>query len=125
VHFFLLSDPSLPSYEWLLTGLHLLAHPLHHALHPNRGLPAVYIIFHLLRPFGMLGFVELGFATMVGRNKSLLRQLMLRRPVPWLDTMGLDKEFDPMELDSMESGKDPDAMESDAGPEVLCHNLLV
>jgi hypothetical protein len=32
-----------------------------------------------------------------------------------LDTMGLDRESDPMELDSMESGKDPDAMESNAG----------
>jgi hypothetical protein len=39
--------------------------------------------------------------------------------------MGLDKESDPIELDSMEFGKDPDAMESDAGAEVLCHNLLV
>jgi hypothetical protein len=39
--------------------------------------------------------------------------------------MGLDKESDPMELDSMESGKDPDAMESDTRPKVLCHNLLV
>jgi hypothetical protein len=42
-----------------------------------------------------------------------------------LDTIGLDKESDPMELDSMESGKDANAMESDAGLEVLCHNLLV
>jgi hypothetical protein len=41
-----------------------------------------------------------------------------------LDAMGLDKEPDAMKLDSMESGKDPDAMESDAGTEVLCHNLL-
>jgi len=42
-----------------------------------------------------------------------------------LDAMGLDKKSDPMELDSMEFHKDPDAMESDAGPEVLYHNLLV
>jgi hypothetical protein len=39
--------------------------------------------------------------------------------------MGLDKEPNAMELDSMESGKDLDAMESDAGPEVLCHDLFV
>jgi hypothetical protein len=39
--------------------------------------------------------------------------------------MGLDRESDPMELDSMKSGKDLAVMESDAGPEVLCHNLLV
>jgi hypothetical protein len=37
-----------------------------------------------------------------------------------LDVMGLDKE-----PDALESGKDLDAMESDAGPKVLCHNLLV
>jgi hypothetical protein len=42
-----------------------------------------------------------------------------------LDAMGLDKESDPMELDSIESSKDLDVMESDVGPEVLCHNLLV
>jgi hypothetical protein len=41
-----------------------------------------------------------------------------------LDAMGLDKEPDAIELDSMEFGKDPDAMKSNAGPEVLCHNLL-
>jgi hypothetical protein len=34
------------------------------------------IIFHLLRPFKVLGF-GLGFATMIGRYKSLLRSLML------------------------------------------------
>jgi hypothetical protein len=39
--------------------------------------------------------------------------------------MGLGKEPDALELDSMEPGKDPDAMESDVGPKVLCHNLLV
>jgi hypothetical protein len=38
--------------------------------------------------------------------------------------MGLDKEPDALELDSMEPGKDPDAMESDDGPEVLGRNLL-
>jgi hypothetical protein len=31
----------------------------------------------------MLGFVELGFATMIGRKKSLLRPLMLRSLAPW------------------------------------------
>jgi hypothetical protein len=82
VNVFLLLDLSLPSYGWLLAGLYLLTHPLHHTLHPNRSLPAVLIIFHLLQFFGMLGFVELGFATMTGWNKSLLRPLMLRHLVP-------------------------------------------
>jgi hypothetical protein len=82
VNVFLLLDPSLPSYGWLLAGLYLLTHPLHHALNPNRWLPAVLIIFHLLRPFKVLGF-DLGFATMIGRYKSLLRLLMLRCLVPW------------------------------------------
>jgi hypothetical protein len=77
----LLSNPSLPSYGWLLAGLHLLTHPLHHALHPNRWLSVVLIIFHLLRPFRVLGF-DLGFATVIGRYKSLLRSLMLRCLVP-------------------------------------------
>jgi hypothetical protein len=35
------------------------------------------IIFHLLRPFRVLGF-DLGFATVIGRYKSLLRSLMMR-----------------------------------------------
>jgi hypothetical protein len=82
VNVFLLFDPSLPSCGWLLAGLHLLTHPLHHALHPNRRLPTVLIIFHLLRPFKVLGF-GLRFATMIGRYKSLLRPLMLRCLVPW------------------------------------------
>jgi hypothetical protein len=39
--------------------------------------------------------------------------------------MGLDKEPDALELDSMEPSKDLDAMVSDAGPEVLSLHLLV
>jgi len=81
VNVILLVDPSLPFSGWLLAGLHLLAHPLHHALHPNRWLFVVLIIFHLLRPFQVLGF-DLGFATMIGRYKSLRRSLMLRCLVP-------------------------------------------
>jgi hypothetical protein len=77
VNVILLLDPSLPSSGWLLAGLHLLTHPLHHALHPNWWLTVVLILFHLLRPFKVIGFV-LGFATMIGRYKSLLRSLMLR-----------------------------------------------
>jgi hypothetical protein len=42
-----------------------------------------------------------------------------------LDAMGLDKEPDALELDSMEPGKDPEEIVSDTGPEVLCCNLLV
>jgi hypothetical protein len=45
----LLSDPCLPSFWWLLTGLHLMIHPLYHALHPNRQLPIELIILHLLQ----------------------------------------------------------------------------
>jgi hypothetical protein len=56
-------------------------HPLHHALHPNRWLIVVLIFSHLLRPFKLLGF-DLGFATVIGRYKSLLRSLMLRCLVP-------------------------------------------
>jgi hypothetical protein len=82
VNVFLLSNPSLPSCGWLLAGLHLLTHPLHHALHPNRWLHAVLIIFQLLWPFKVLEF-GFGFATMIGRYKSLLRPLMLRCLVPW------------------------------------------
>jgi hypothetical protein len=58
-----------------------LAHPLHHVLHPNKWLFVVLIIFHLLRPFQVLGF-DLGFANVIGRYKSLLRSLMLRCLVP-------------------------------------------
>jgi len=95
-----------------MAGLHLLTHPLHYALHPNRWLPVVLIIFHLLRPFKVLGF-GLGFAIMIGRYKSLLRWYM--RP------KGLDIEGpDALVLDSMERDKEPDT-----GPEVLCCNLLV
>jgi len=45
----LFSDPCLPSFMWLLTGLHLMIYPLYHALHPNRQLPIELIILHLLR----------------------------------------------------------------------------
>jgi hypothetical protein len=71
VNVILLLDPSLPSCGWLLAGLHLLTHPLHHAFHPNRWLHAVLIIFYLLQPFEVLGF-GLGVATMIGRYKSPL-----------------------------------------------------
>jgi hypothetical protein len=104
-----------------MAGLHLLTHPLHYALHPNRWLPVVLIIFHLLRPFKVLGF-GLGFAIMIDRYKSLLRSLMLRCLVPWyMRPKGLDIEGpDALVLDSMERDKEPDT-----GPEVLCCNLLV
>jgi hypothetical protein len=60
----------------------MLTHPFHHALHPNRWLLVVLIIFHLLRPFKVLGF-GLVFSTMIGRYKLLLRRLMLRCLVRW------------------------------------------
>jgi hypothetical protein len=41
------------------------------------------IILHLLRLFKVSGFVGLGFTTMIGRNKSLLRPLMLRSFALW------------------------------------------
>jgi hypothetical protein len=42
------------------------------------------------------------------------------------ETKGFDIErHDALVLDSMEHDKETDTMESDAGPEVLCHNLLV
>jgi hypothetical protein len=69
-----LLDPSLPSYGWLLAGLH---HPLHHALHPDRWFTVELIFIHLLRPSKLLGFV-LGVATVIGWYKSMLRPLMLR-----------------------------------------------
>jgi hypothetical protein len=41
------------------------------------------------------------------------------------EAKGLDIEGpDALMLDSMENDKEPDTMESDAGPKVLCHNLL-
>jgi hypothetical protein len=41
------------------------------------------------------------------------------------EAKGLDIEGpDALVLDSMEHDKEPDTMDSDAGPEVLCHNLL-
>jgi hypothetical protein len=41
------------------------------------------------------------------------------------EAKGLDIEGpDALVLDSMEHDKEPNTMESDAGPEVLCHNLL-
>jgi hypothetical protein len=82
VNVILLLGLSMPSSAWLLAGLHLLTHPLHHALHPNRWLYVVLFIFHLLRPFRVFEF-DLGFATMIGRYKSLLRSLMLRCLVSW------------------------------------------
>jgi len=51
-------------------------------LHPNKWLPAILNILHLLRLFKVLGFVDLGFATTIGRYKSLLRLLMLRSLAP-------------------------------------------
>jgi hypothetical protein len=60
-----------------------MIHSLYHALHPNRQLLAVLIILLLLRLFKVLGFVGLGFATMIGWNKSLPRPLMLGSLVPW------------------------------------------
>jgi hypothetical protein len=101
-----------------------LTHPLHHALHPNRWLYVVLIIFHLLRPFRVLGF-DLGFATVIGRYKSLLRALMLWPGAEVHVTKELDIEgSDAWMLASMELGNDPDAMEPDTRSEVLCHNLL-
>jgi hypothetical protein len=42
------------------------------------------------------------------------------------ETKGLDiEEPDALVLDFMEHDKEPGTMESDAGPEVLCNNLLV
>jgi hypothetical protein len=97
------------------------------------------IILHILRVFEVLGFVSLGFAILLGRNKSLLRLLMLRSLAPWgmmpwdlmpwglilrssmeLDSMEPNGELDTLKLHSMESN-----MESDTRPEILCRNLLV
>jgi hypothetical protein len=84
VNFYLLSDLFLPSFWWLLTGLHLMIHPLYHALHPNRQLPIELIILHLLRLLREVpGFVSLGFAILIGRKNSLLRPLMMRSLAPW------------------------------------------
>jgi hypothetical protein len=42
------------------------------------------------------------------------------------ETKGLDiEEPDALVLDSMEHDNEPDTMEFDAGPKVLCRNLLV
>jgi hypothetical protein len=99
VNVILLLDPNLPSSGWLLAGLHLLIHPLHHALHPISWLAVVLIIFHLQRPFRVLGF-DLGFAKVH-------------------ETKGLDiEELDALVLASLELGKEPDTMDSDAGSEV-------
>jgi hypothetical protein len=95
-------------------------------LHPNRWLSAVLIILHILRLFKVPEFVDLGFVTMIGRYKSLLRPLMLRSLVPWcMMPRGLIFRPETMVLDSMEHDKESDAMKSDTGPKVLCHNLLV
>jgi hypothetical protein len=80
----LLSDPCLPSLWWLVTGLHLMIHPPYHTLHPYRQLPIELIILHLLRLFHEVSwFVILGFAILIGRDKSLLMWLMLRSLTPW------------------------------------------
>jgi hypothetical protein len=78
VNVFLLVDPSLPSCGWLLAGLHLLTHPLHHALHPNRWLPVVLIIFHLMRPFRVLGF-DLGFRALLAASLHGFPSLHFRK----------------------------------------------
>jgi len=57
-----------------------MIHPLYHALHPNRF--AILIILHLLRLFKVLGFISLGFAILIGKNKSLLMPLLLRSQAP-------------------------------------------
>jgi len=48
VNGFILSDPCLPSWWWLLIGLHLVIHPLYHTLHPYRQLSIELIILKLL-----------------------------------------------------------------------------
>jgi len=47
----------------------------------HKQLTVVLILFHFLRPFRVLAF-DLGFATMIGRYKSLLRSQLLRCLVP-------------------------------------------
>jgi hypothetical protein len=42
-----------------------------------------YFIFLLLRLFKVLRFVSLGLATLIGKNKSLLRPLMLGSLAAW------------------------------------------
>jgi hypothetical protein len=75
----LLFHPSLPSFWWLLTGLHLMINPLHHILYPNRQLPIKLIILPLPQLLHEVPwFVSLEFAILIGRNKSLLMPLMLR-----------------------------------------------
>jgi hypothetical protein len=41
------------------------------------------IILHLLQLFQVLGFVSLGFAILLERNKSLLRLMMLKSLAQW------------------------------------------
>jgi hypothetical protein len=105
VNVILLLELSLPSRGWLLAGLHLLTHPLHHDLHPNRWLSVVLIIFHLLRPFRVQIAAEVVVAEMPGAKMH--------------ETKGLDiEDLDALVLASMELGKEPDTMESNAGSEV-------
>jgi hypothetical protein len=81
---FFLTHACLPSFGRLLTRLHLMIHPLYHAQHPNRKLPIELIIHHLLQLLHEVPwFVSLGFAILIGRNKSLLRLLILGSLVPW------------------------------------------
>jgi hypothetical protein len=76
VNGFILFDPCLPSWWCLLTCLHLVIHPTYHTLHPYRQLPTELIILKLLRHIHVVPwFVFLGFAVLIGRNKSLLMSL--------------------------------------------------
>jgi hypothetical protein len=78
---FILFDPCLPSWWWLLTGLHLMIHPPCHTLNQYRQLSIELIILKLLLNIHVVpSFVFLGFAILIGRNKSLL---MLRSLMPW------------------------------------------
>jgi hypothetical protein len=45
----IISDPCLPSWWWLLIGLHLVIHPPYHTLHPHSQLLIELIILKLLR----------------------------------------------------------------------------
>jgi hypothetical protein len=84
VNVYLIFDPCLPSFWWLCTGLHLMIHPLYHALHPNRQLPIGLIILHILWLLHEVPwFVSLGFAILIGRINILLRPLMLKSLASW------------------------------------------
>jgi hypothetical protein len=62
----------------------------------------------------VLGF-DLGFATVIGRHKSLLRPLMLR-----CQLVHVTKELDVEGSDALVLA----SMEPETRSEVLCHNLL-